>query len=94
MDGNDKLRDLFHQLEPADADASVAEELRKEVFTSLDGVQLLATIIDLFTSQFAASTSLIWEAVQQNDYWDEEAKLLDYYNKRLEKPSDETEDGL
>jgi len=49
------MKDAFKALKPPDS--APPEVLKEEVFTSLKTLQLIADVIDLFTSQFILSES-------------------------------------
>lgn len=49
MENNTSLENFMKSL-PAE---EVPEELKKEVFNSLDSIELVANIFDLFTAKFA-----------------------------------------
>jgi len=47
------INDIFGQLQPAEP--HLPDGFEKEVFASLETMQLIADVIDLFTSQFVQS---------------------------------------
>lgn len=57
----DKLQDMFADFGPEDA---APEELKKEVFKTLDSINLVADMIDLFTAKFTISEAGLLDITQ------------------------------
>jgi hypothetical protein len=95
MNGNEHLRDLFHHFDVHDADEELQKtELRHAVFTTLDSVQVLTSILELFTVQLFESQAEIWDTVSQNHYWDQENKLMDYYRQQIDRPDTDSDSSF
>jgi len=62
------IEQAFRDLKPMDG--RPPEDLKAEVFSSLETLQLIADVIDLFTSQFVLSESEMM-SLFDSDFYDE-----------------------
>lgn len=62
------IEQVFRDLKPIDG--RPPEDLKEEVFNSLETLQLIADVIDLFTSQFVLSESEMM-SLFDSDFYDE-----------------------
>jgi len=62
------MMQVFKELKPLDG--RPPENLKDEVFTSLETLQLIADVIDLFTSQFVLSEAEL-TSLFDSDFYDE-----------------------
>lgn len=60
---NSNLKEQFKQFVPEE---KAPEELKKEVFNSLDTINLLADVVDLFTGKFAKTESNFFELLSDS----------------------------
>ncbi len=58
------LEDMFKQLIP---DENAPEELKKEVFQTLDTLNLLGDLADLFTAKFSKTEAVFLGLMQDNE---------------------------
>jgi hypothetical protein len=73
------LQDIFQQMEPKQ---DVPDDLRKQVFSTVESVSVLSDIIDLFTIKWIQTESELWNTILENEYWNEEEKLFEYYQQK------------
>ncbi len=73
------LQDFFRQMEPKE---DAPTDLKKQVFSTVESVSVLADIIDLFTSKWMQSESELWNTILEHEYWNEEEKLFEYYQQK------------
>lgn len=81
-DSGNPLEHAFRQMVPSQ---EVPTDLKKEVFSTIDAVSLVADILDLFTLKFMQTESVLWENIQETEYWNEEQKLFEYYQGKFEE---------
>jgi hypothetical protein len=60
----------------------VPDDLRKQVFSTVESVSVLSDIIDLFTIKWIQTESELWNTILENEYWNEEEKLFEYYQQK------------
>ena len=65
------LEEKFKQLIP---DENAPEELKKEVFQTLDTLNLLGDLADLFTVKFSKTEAVFLGMVQDDEEWENEEK--------------------
>jgi hypothetical protein len=63
------LEDIFKQLIP---DENAPEELKKEVFQTLDTLNLIGDLADLFTAKFSKTEAVLLGLFQDEEFLDEE----------------------
>lgn len=63
------LEDIFKQLIP---DENAPEELKKEVFQTLDTLNLIGDLADLFTAKFSKTEAVLLGLLQDEEFLDEE----------------------
>ena len=73
------LQDIFQQMEPKQ---DVPDDMRKQVFSTVESVSVLSDIIDLFTIKWIQTESELWNTILENEYWNEEEKLFEYYQQK------------
>ncbi len=73
------LQDIFQQMEPKQ---DVPDDLKKQVFSTVESVSVLSDIIDLFTIKWMQTESELWNTILENEYWNEEEKLFEYYQQK------------
>jgi len=66
------MNQAFKQLKPMDA--MPPEGLKEEVFTSLETLQLIADVLDIFTSQFIMSEAELTSLFDSDFYKENEEK--------------------
>ncbi len=93
------IRQLFDMMDASEPSFDAAPDmamsfakLKSEVFSTLDVVNVIAEVIELFTVNLAQTQADVWDAVQEVDYWNEDAKLFEYLAKRSKKAYNEAEE--
>ena len=73
--GDNPIRDnLQNQFQQLGAKSTQPEELREEVFNTLDTLTLLGDVVDLFTTKFSASKIQLIDSVELPKIDDDEAE--------------------
>lgn len=63
------LEDIFKQFIP---DENAPEELKKEVFQTLDTLNLIGDLADLFTAKFSKTEAVLLGLLHDEEFLDEE----------------------
>jgi len=85
------MRQAFMDLKPMDG--RPPEDLKEEVFNSLETLQLIADVIDLFTSQFVLSESEMMNLFDSDFHNDNDREITDENNDDTKEEDNDTKEN-